>query len=229
MMSPSDVPSPYPGPRFVGGWSIGCVITTPSTRMGLTSGCPLPSPPDHPTTPSPPVPPKTSPFEDKNSSFGEGLSTTRDLGPHTTVKNPPIPPMFAHKQTPVGPPVSPGVIASHISKGLNVPYKTADGNTCVSTARASTFHPNATKNNPSPIRPHKLSVYLREYDQSLSTYLVESFLYGVRIHCVVPPSSYVPSNHTSSIRKLPKNSKMVVSPAHSCVHRWTTSSVLLSA
>jgi hypothetical protein len=72
--------------------------------------------------------------------------------------------------------------------------------TCAISVRENTSHPLAPPNNSSPIRPHKLAVYLREYTPSLASYLVDGFLQGFRIQCVFPPRPSVPSNHPSALQ-----------------------------
>jgi hypothetical protein len=208
MMNRSDAPSPFPDPAFVGVQWTGCVSTRQSSRtgQGYITGCPRTS--LSLSDPTPSAHPKTSPFDhggDPTRTTGDlGTRTTGDLGTRITgdlgpINNHPIPPMSTHNLTPVVPHPTPRVTVSPSTKGSNVPSAPANGSTYASTAKVNITQANA-KSNPSPIRAHKLAIYLRDYDQALSAYLVDGFLYGFRIHCTFPPNSSVPSNHPSALQ-----------------------------
>jgi hypothetical protein len=54
---------------------------------------------------------------------------------------------------------------------------------------------------PTPIRAHKLAVYLKTYNPLLAHRLCRGFTQGFPIHCTAPSSPSVPTNHPSALHQ----------------------------
>jgi hypothetical protein len=101
--------------------------------------------------------------------------------------------------------LAPKAIVSSLRTESAAPAHHANLSTFVTCAKGTISHlpvvsqrPNPL---PTPVRPHKLAVYLKDYDPRLAKYLTDGFISGFRIHSSTSPRSSVPSNHPSAFQR----------------------------